>query len=64
MNQEYNIVGLTVEEAENVVAEHGITEVRATMIDGSHLMCTSDYRTDRINVGVSNGKIISVGGLG
>lgn len=64
MTTEYEIIGLTIDQALKVVIPHGIKTIRPTIVDGSLQAVTKDYRTDRLNVGIDDGKITSVGRLG
>ena len=48
--------GLTLEEAQALAKSHGYT-IRARVIDGSARIGTMDYRLNRINVSITNGKV-------
>ncbi|UTC28954.1 hypothetical protein MARCHEWKA_04420 [Brevundimonas phage vB_BpoS-Marchewka] len=54
------LIGLTIQEAEALTG--GL--VRATMRDGRPQIGTCDYRLDRINVSVVDGRITAAGGRG
>lgn len=51
-------VGLTEAEAENKVRDDG-KEPRITGRDGKAFIVTRDYRTDRVNLVIVDGKVIS-----
>ena len=40
-----------------------ISTIRAMVVDGEGMMGTMDYRTDRINVEISNKKIVNILGV-
>lgn len=42
----------------------GIRIIRVRKLDGKPQIGTSDYRTDRLNVEVENGKITKIRGVG
>lgn len=42
--------GLTIHEARRLAATKQLKAVRVVIQDGEHLLVTSDYRTDRLNV--------------
>jgi hypothetical protein len=50
------VVGKTVDEAKQLCEQAGF-QLRLTMEDGKAYICTRDYRTDRVNVHVENGKV-------
>jgi hypothetical protein len=54
------ILGKTVEEATQITG----MIIRATMIDGQPMVTTCDYRFDRLNVSITDGKISGVTGPG
>lgn len=56
---EQELVGLSVDEATKVAAEHGWT-VRVVVLDGEPQIVTDDYSPDRINVGVADGVVTSI----
>ena len=56
---EHELVGLSVDEATKVAADHGWT-VRVVVLDGEPQMVTDDYSPDRINVGVADGLVTSI----
>lgn len=63
MDQEVDydhIIGMTLDEAEKASG----LKIRPTMINGQHMIVTRDYRLDRLNVSLKDGRIISVSGLG
>lgn len=51
-----NLVGLTEEAAKAKITELGM-KVRVRNRDGETFMGTCDYRTDRVNLSIDNGKI-------
>jgi hypothetical protein len=55
-----SLIGLSLEEAEKVVAEAGLV-VRVVSVDGVTDTVTADQRTDRINVSVTNGIVTASG---
>lgn len=57
----YDLDGLTLEEASNLFPSY---QIRVTREDGESLVCTRNYRTDRINVHTVNGKIKGEGYVG
>ncbi len=59
MEREDTLIGLTLDEARQL----GYT-VRATIIDKKPQMGTCDYRPERINVALEDGKIIMITGNG
>ncbi len=59
-----NVVGLTIEQATEVLRPHGINWVRPTMEDGKILMGTQDMRRDRLNVALKEGVIAAMGKIG
>lgn len=63
MSDDSEIIGMTLTEAVEHVAPRGLG-VRATNIDGQPRVVTRDYRTDRINVGIVDGKIATIGRRG
>ena len=58
------VIGMTPDEALVALKELGINKIRVTSEDDKHFCVTCDYCTDRLNVGVTNGKITSVSGVG
>lgn len=64
MNRFQELIGLTVEEAEELLKPKGIKTVRVTKNNGQHGLATADYRMNRINVWVDQGKIVHVTGVG
>jgi len=56
-----DLIGLTIDEAK--AARPG-NAIRVVMKDGEHYMVTMDYRMDRINVHIEDGKIVYVTGRG
>lgn len=59
-----SVIGLTVDEAREILASHGIGSVRVMTRDGQPCMGTDDIRGDRLNVSTNNGIITSVGNIG
>lgn len=59
-DQHSEIIGKTVDEAKSIT---GMT-IRSVMINGNPVVVTRDYRTDRINVELLDGKIVRVRGIG
>lgn len=57
--QSESLIGLTEQEAQKIAKERGWT-VRTAMRDGEAFMLTSDYRTDRVNLTVEDGLVVSV----
>lgn len=55
--------GLTVAEAEALAGRHGCT-VRIGELDGEPQVGTADYRTDRVNVAVTAGRVERILGVG
>lgn len=54
-----NLVGMTVSDARNVLKQRGLA-LRVTVEDGSPYMLTMDYRRDRVNVEVKDGKVVRI----
>jgi hypothetical protein len=61
------LIGLTLQEAQNLIATQDIfhdgnkiNSIRATSVDGQPRMMTMDYRTDRLNVSLQDGKISAI----
>lgn len=52
-------VGLPLKEAETMAEESGLRH-RVTMLDGQPRPATRDYRPDRLNFEVENGKVVKV----
>ena len=64
INDEFNILGLTVEEAYNFLPSN-IKTIRATKQGDIYYCMTCDFRTDRVDVWVDqDDKIIKVIGVG
>lgn len=59
-----DIIGKTVEEAEEILKPYGIKTVRVTKQNGQYGLATADYRLNRVNVWVDQGKIVHVTGVG
>lgn len=57
------LIGLTLQEAHQVLRARDMT-LRVTQQDGVHGFVTEDYRTDRVNVSVTQGRVSHVTGLG
>jgi hypothetical protein len=57
------LVGLTLAEAEALAARHDCI-VRVGELDGEPQVGTSDYRTDRVNVAVTGGRVERILGVG
>lgn len=57
------LLGKTEDEAKQVCENYGY-KLRVTNKDGTSFIVTADYRTDRINVSVTNGKISAINGIG
>ena len=53
------LVGLSEEEATKVATGNGWA-VRVAERDGESFMLTTDYRTDRVNLTVKNGRVTAV----
>ena len=58
-----DVVGLTVDQAKAVALEQGCEEIRVIERDGKHLPTTMDFRVDRLNVAVTDGKVTSIDGV-
>lgn len=58
-----HIIGKTIEEARETLASAGKT-IRVTMKDGEAAVVTRDFRTDRLNVEIRDGKITGLRGIG
>ena len=43
------------------VSGHKITKVRPIIIDGEHMIVTMDFRQDRINVELVDGRVVRIG---
>lgn len=59
-----DLIGLTVEAAKEAATNRGINEIRVTSEDGEFYFGTCDWCIDRLNVGLTEGVISSVGGVG
>jgi hypothetical protein len=61
-----NLIGLTVEDAQKALADEGsiITEIRVMAEDGEHYFGTCDMCIDRISVGLTEGVISEIMGVG
>lgn len=57
------LVGMTVRQAMDAVADDKM-KIRLVEKSGQALVCTRDYRTDRLNVSVHDGKIVEVKNIG
>lgn len=53
-----SVVGLTEEDAKAKIAAAGL-KCRIRNKDGQAFIGTCDYRTDRVNLGIANGKVTS-----
>ena len=42
------------------VSGHKITKVRPIIIDGEHMIVTMDFRQDRINVELADGRVVRI----
>ena len=60
------LMGMTPEEATVYLNGLGsaIKTIRVTSADGKYFVCTCDYRTDRLNVGLTGDRITSITGVG
>lgn len=58
-----DLVGLTVDAANDKAAESGLT-IRPTKVDGNACVGTCDYVTTRVNVYVEKGIVTQVTGRG
>ena len=56
-----NVIGKTIFEAEQL---HDCFDFRIVAVDGKSRIITMDYRLDRVNVEVEDGKITKVQGIG
>lgn len=59
---ELNLLGLTFEEAKNIVEKMG-HQIRVTKLDGEDMILTMDFRLDRHNVEISDNKIVKYNGI-
>lgn len=57
------LIGATKEQANDYLAEYGMY-IRVTKINNNYTVCTRDYKPERINVSLFDGKIIEINGLG
>lgn len=57
-----SILGMTPDEAQAHLGDAYI--VRTTLEDGEDFVLTMDWRTNRVNVGVTDGKISTIEGVG
>lgn len=57
------LVGMTVRQAMDAVADDKM-KIRLVEKSGQALVCTRDFRTDRLNVSVHDGKIVEVKNIG
>ena len=65
MDDTFNdLIGMTVEAAEEAVASRGISTIRVMAEDGEHFFGTCDWRLDRLDVGLTEGVISSIIGVG
>ena len=60
---EEDVVGLTVEQAQQVARQQGCNKIRVIQRDGKDLPVTLDFQTDRLNVAVEDGKVTGVDGV-
>lgn len=58
------ILGLTVDEAKAAVAGDGVKMIRSKVVNGEGQMVSFDYREDRANVSVQDGKIVDLLAIG
>jgi hypothetical protein len=58
-----SIIGMTVPQAEHTLQKRGLT-LRMIMEDGIPFMLTQDFRPDRMNVEVKNGKVVRIDRMG
>jgi hypothetical protein len=42
------------------VSGHRITKVRPIIIDGEHMIVTMDFRQDRVNVELADGRVVRI----
>lgn len=52
------------EEEAHLLCEHYNYKMRVTSRNGSYGICTQDYRLDRVNVSVTDGKVTYIKGIG
>jgi hypothetical protein len=57
------LIGKTEDQAREALKEHDMV-LRVTSEDGEHFFGTCDYRTDRLNVGITKGVLSSIGNIG
>lgn len=58
-----DIIGLTIEQADQAVAEYDFI-VREVIRDGEPVPMTAEFRIDRVNVETKNGIIVKVVSVG
>ena len=56
---EQTLIGITETEAKKILKENEIC-TRTTQRDGKHFIGTCDFRMDRVNLQVKDGKVIAV----
>ena len=58
------VVGMTVPDAIEFLMEFGISDIRATSVDGKPRIGTADWVPTRLNVAIEDGVITAVSGVG
>lgn len=58
-----DIVGKKLEDAQEFAKTKSLT-IRVVQKDGKHLIITSDYRSNRVNVAIFNNKIANIVSVG
>lgn len=53
------IMHLSEEEASKLLERHGM-QLRPLIVDGEQQIVTMDYRLDRLNVSIANGKVCGI----
>ena len=59
-----DLIGLTLEEAQPVAEARGINQLRVMAEDGEHFFGTCDFLMDRLDVGLTEGRISEIMGIG
>ncbi len=58
-----DIIGKKLEDAQEFAKTKSLT-IRVVQKDGKHLIITSDYRSNRVNVAIFNNKIANIVSVG
>jgi hypothetical protein len=59
-----DLIGLTIDEAAPIAAERGINELRVMAADGEFFFGTCDFCMDRLDIGLMEGRISEIMGIG